>query len=67
MHGNISAFNGIAKTFVLRGITVSFGDAGIEFKKGTLADLANDKKIEVKGIRSTDGTTLVASRISFED
>lgn len=67
LHGTISAFNGIAKTFLLRGVTVSFGDAGVVFKKGTLADLANDKKIEVKGIRSTDGTTLVASRISFED
>ena len=66
LHGVISAFDGIAKTFVLRGVTVSFADAGVVFKNGLLSDLANDKKIEVKGVRSSDGTTLVAMKISFE-
>ena len=66
LHGIVSAFDGIAKTFVLRGVTVSFADAGVVFKNGLLADLANGKKIEVKGVRSSDGTTLVAMKISFE-
>jgi hypothetical protein len=66
LHGAISAFDAAAKTFVLRGVTVSFG-ANVEFKKGTAADLANGKQVEVKGVRSADGTTLVASRISFEN
>ena len=67
LHGIISAFDGTAKTFVLRGVTVSFGGANVEFRKGAAADLANGKKIEVKGVRSSDGMTLAATRISFED
>ena len=67
LHGLVSAFNGTAKTFVLRGVTVSFADPAVVFRKGVLADLANGKKVEVKGVRSSDGTTLVASRISFEN
>jgi Domain of unknown function (DUF5666) len=65
LHGAISAFDAAGKTFVLRGVTVSFG-ANVEFKKGTVADLANGKQVEVKGARSADGTTLIASRINFE-
>ena len=68
LHGTISAFDGVAKTFVLRGVRVSFGDPGLVFEKGGLANLATyTKKIEVKGVRSSDGTTLVAMKISFED
>ena len=67
LHGTISAFNATAKTFTLRGVTVNFGGASVEFRKGVVADLANGRKIEVKGVRSADGTTLVATRISFED
>ena len=67
LHGAISALDATAKTFVLRGITVSFASTTIEFRKGTVTDLANGKKIEVKGVRSADGSTLTATRISFED
>ena len=66
LHGIVSAFDGVAKTFVLRGVTVSFADPAVVVRKGVLADLANGKKVEVKGVRSSDGTTLVATRISFE-
>jgi hypothetical protein len=67
LHGAISAFDDSAKTFLLRGVTVSFGDASVEFRKGTVTDLANGRKVEVKGVRASDGKTLVAGRISFED
>ena len=67
LHGAISALDATAKTFVLRGVTVSFADSTVEFRKGTAADLANGKQVEVKGVRSADGTTLTATRISFED
>ena len=67
LHGTISALNAIAKTFVLRGITVSFAGAGIEYRKGTSANLVDGRNVEVKGIRSADGTQLTATRISFED
>jgi hypothetical protein len=67
LHGAISAFNSSAKTFALRGVTVRFGGSSIEFRKGTLAGLKDGAKVEVKGTRSADGTTLDATRISFED
>ena len=67
LHGTISALDTTAKTFLLRGVTVSFASSTIEFRKGTVADLADGKQIEVKGVRSADGTTLTATRISFGD
>ena len=67
LHGTLSALDAGAKTFVLRGVTVSFASATLEVRKGVLTDLANGKKLEVRGVRSADGTTLVASRIGFED
>ena len=67
LHGTISSFDASAKTFVLRGVRVGFGTGTVEFRKGTAADLANGKKVEVKGLRSVDGSTLNATRIGFED
>ena len=67
LHGALSALDTSAQTFVLRGVTVSYGGGSVEFRKGTAADLANGRQVEVKGTRSSSGTTLVATRISFED
>ena len=67
LHGAISGFDATAKTFLLRGVTVDFSGSGIEFRKGTVADLANGRKVEVKGVRSATGTALAATRITFED
>ena len=66
LHGALSDLNPTAKTFLLRGVTVGFASVG-EFRNGSAADLANGRKVEVKGARSSDGTTLVATRIGFED
>ena len=65
LHGAISALDTTAMTFVLRGLTVHYGSSSVEFRNGTVADLANGKQVEVKGQRSADGTTLTATRISF--
>lgn len=65
LHGTISALDTTATTFVLRGLTVNYGGSTVEFRNGTAADLANGKQVEVKGVRSADGTTLTATRISF--
>ncbi len=67
LHGSISALDATAKTFALRGLTVDFSGTGIEFKKGTAANLANGRNVEVKGVLSSDGTRLSAVRINFED
>jgi hypothetical protein len=55
-----------AKTFVLRGSTVSFAGA-VTYDKGTEADLADNKKVEVKGLLSADRTRIDASEIKFDN
>jgi len=66
LHGAISAFDSVAKTFVVRGVTVSFAGVGVEFRNGVVGQLANGALVEVKGARAADGSTLVATRIEFE-
>ena len=65
LHGLISELNTADKTFKLRGITVAYGGI-VVFKDGTLADLANNKQVEVKGVLSADHTRLEATVIEFE-
>jgi Domain of unknown function (DUF5666) len=65
LHGTLSALNTAAKTFVLRGVTVSYG-GDVEFRDGTAADLAEGRELEVRGTLSSSGTQLTATRISFE-
>ena len=65
LHGTPLSLNTVAKTFVLRGVTVNYGTA-------TFANGATDTslsivnvRIEVKGVRSADNI-IVATRISIE-
>ena len=67
LHGTISAHDPMGMSFALRGITVRYGGAAVEFRKGSAANLANGRNVEVKGLRAADGMTLAATRISFED
>ncbi len=67
LHGAITALDATAKTFVLRGITVAYGTAGVVYRKGTEAQLAVGVQLEVRGTLSPDGTRLQATRISFGD
>lgn len=66
LHGSISGVT--ATRFVLLGLTVEYG-AGVEFRKGTAANLVNGAQVEVKGVPS-DGSSAAtgvrATRISFE-
>ena len=66
LHGSLSALDTTAKTFVLRGVTVSYANVS-QWVGLTEAQLATVAKIEVKGSLSTDGTTLVASLIKVDD
>jgi Domain of unknown function (DUF5666) len=66
LHGSITALAADKKTFVLRGVTVSYAGT-VEFRKGTEANLAVGSNVEVKGLLGSDATTLVATRISFEN
>ena len=67
LHGTISGLNTTAKTFVLRGITVNYSaTSDIRPAGKTVANLVNGVSVEVKGVASTDGTKVNATRISFD-
>lgn len=66
LHGAISDVDTTAKTFMLRGLKVSFAGTVI-YERGTEAQLLAGAKVEAKGALSADGTTLTASLIRFED
>jgi Domain of unknown function (DUF5666) len=53
------------QTFQVRGITVFYGN-GPEFRNGTVGDLANGRRVRVRGLLSPDRTQAVATRIEFE-
>jgi hypothetical protein len=65
LHGAVTAIDTTAQTFVLRGVTVSYGSPNVQFKDGTAAQLAVGVQLEVHGTLSSDGTQLQATRIQF--
>ena len=65
LKGDITALNATAKTLVVKGTTVNYGGT-VAFSKGTAADLAVGKKVEVRGVLATDGTTVQAVTIKFD-
>lgn len=66
LHGAIESLDTTAETFVLRGVQVSYG-AGVVFKDGVESNLADGRRVEVKGNLSSDGTRIEATTIEFED
>jgi hypothetical protein len=67
LHGPISNLDTTAKTFVVRGVNVTYVSGTTVFKDGVEADLANGKEVEVKGVLSADGTSVQAQVIDFEN
>ncbi|MES2886497.1 MAG: DUF5666 domain-containing protein [Pseudomonadota bacterium] len=65
LHGLIGDLNATARTFVLRGVSVSYGP-GTEFRSISEAQLRNGVKVEVKGTLAANGT-ISATRIALED
>ncbi|MBL8329179.1 MAG: hypothetical protein JNJ71_10035 [Rubrivivax sp.] len=65
LHGSVSALNTTAKTFKLRNVTVSYAGS-VTWKDGAETDLADGKRVSVKGTPSADRTQLVATQIDFE-
>ena len=64
LHGDITSIATSAKTFVLRGVTVSYSGT-VTYKNGVEADLAAGKAVEVKGVLSSDRTRMDATGIEF--
>jgi hypothetical protein len=68
LHGTIdNTLNTTTKSFVLRGVTVNYSGI-VEFLPTgkSASDLVNGARVEVKGKASTDGTQVIATRITFE-
>jgi len=67
LHGNISALDTTAKTFALRGLTVSYAGS-VSYSDGkSETNLVDGVKLEVKGLLSTDKTRIDATSIKFEN
>jgi hypothetical protein len=66
LRGLMGNLNTTDKTFALRGVTVWYGGSAVVYRDGTEASLANDKRVEVKGVLSSDRTRLEARRIEFK-
>lgn len=65
LEGRIDSVSPTTQTFVLRGITVDYSDA--RFEGGAATDLRAGVKVEVEGSLSSDGKTLRASEVEFDD
>ena len=65
LHGSITAIDTTAKTFTLRGVTVSYSGT-VTYKDGTEANLAVGRKVEVKGAVGSTRSQVQAATIDFE-
>jgi hypothetical protein len=65
LHGTVSGLDKTAQTFVVRGVNVHYS-GNTDFSRGSASDLADGKAVEVKGRLASDGVTLEANEIKFE-
>jgi hypothetical protein len=65
LHGDVSALDTAAQTFMLREIRVNYSRV-VEWKDGGLSDLADGKAIAVKGLWAEDRSVMFAVVIEFE-
>ncbi len=66
LNGSIANLNSSAKTFVLRGVTVSYA-SGVRYDNGPESNLANGKAVEVKGQTTPNSSIVNATRIKFNN
>ncbi len=65
LHGSITSVDTTAKTFVLRGVTVSHAGT-VTYDQGTEAGLVAGARVAVRGTVGASRTELAAVRIKFE-
>jgi hypothetical protein len=69
LHGTVSNLNTTNKTFVIRGVTVSYA-GNVRFDKGDASTLAavngTNTRIEVRGTNSAATNSVIATRIIFD-
>jgi hypothetical protein len=64
LKGPVSNVDSSAKTFVVRGVTVSYGGS-VRFDNGTAASLVNGVSVEVEGQNLPNSAIVGATRIKF--
>jgi len=67
LNGSIASLDTAGRSFVLRGVTVSYARSDLRFDQGSAALLAVGRKLKVEGVLSADRTRLEATRIRFDD
>jgi len=65
LHGAVADLNKAAQTFTVRGVKVHYS-GNTTFSSGGANDLADGKAVEVKGRLASDGVTVEAKQIKFE-
>jgi hypothetical protein len=65
IEGAITALDTVKSTLVVHGVTVSFTET-IALVGGTIADLKVGAKVEIRGALAPDGTTVIATQITFD-
>jgi hypothetical protein len=64
----ITDFDGAARTFRVRGVSVFYGTVPApRYDNGSEADLANNRRVRVRAQLSADRTRVEATRIEFVD
>jgi hypothetical protein len=66
LHGSISLLSTVAKTFVVRGVVVSYAGT-VEYRNGGEAQLLNGARVEIKGVLAAGGNVVQATRIEFDN
>jgi Domain of unknown function (DUF5666) len=66
LNGTLSDLSSSSKTFVLRGVTVSYSNVA-RYENGAETNLANGKTVEVKGQTTPNSSVVNATRIKFSD
>jgi hypothetical protein len=64
LRGEIANWNSSAQTFELRGVAVFYGSVQ-RYDNGSVNDLANTKRVRVRGKLSPERTRVIAERIEF--
>lgn len=68
LHGTIASVDAAGKTLTLSGRSevISLARPELAYEGGTAAELTVGRRIEVRGVLSTDGTRIEATKIEFE-
>jgi len=66
LEGRVTALDAGSKRFTIRDVVVDYGTV-TRYDDGAESDLRDNRKVEVKGTLASDGRTVLADRIKFED